>query len=103
MELKKSKRDGKKYVAKFENKNTHFGDDRYKDYVLMNDKNSKWYEPDKGVREKAKANYRRRHAKDNLNDPTSAGALSYWLLWNKPTLKASIHDFEKRFKIDINI
>ncbi len=100
-ELRKSKRENKKYVAYFENNTTHFGDDRYKDYVLMNTKNSKWYEPDKDVREKTKANYRGRHAKDNLNDPTSAGALSYYLLWNKPTLKASIRDFERRFKIDI--
>jgi len=101
MELRKSKRDGKKYVAKFENKTTHFGDDSYRDFILMNDRNSKFYEPIKAEREKVRANYRRRHAKDNLNDPTSAGALSYWLLWNKPTLKASIHDFERRFKIDI--
>ena len=68
-ELRKSKRENKKYVAYFENNTTHFGDDRYKDYVLMNTKNSKWYEPDKDVREKTKANYRGRHAKDNLTDP----------------------------------
>ncbi len=101
MELRKSKRENKKYVAYFENNTTHFGDDSYRDFILMNDRNSKFYEPSKAEREKVRANYRGRHAKDNLNDPTSAGALSYYLLWNKPTLKASIRDFEKRFKIDI--
>ena len=99
--LLKSKRENKKYVIKGDERTVHFGDDRYKDYVLMNDKNSKWYEPDKDVREKIKANYRRRHAKDNLTDPTSAGALAWFLIWNKPTLKASIRDYERRFKIDI--
>lgn len=101
MELRKSKRENKKYIAKFENNTTHFGDDSYRDFILMNDRNSKFYEPSKAEREKVRANYRGRHAKDNLNDPTSAGALSYYLLWNKPTLKASIRDFERRFKIDI--
>ncbi len=100
-ELRKSKRENKKYVAYFENNTTHFGDDSYRDFILMNDRNSKFYEPSKAEREKVRANYRGRHAKDNLNDPTSAGALSYYLLWNKPTLKASIRDFERRFKIDI--
>ena len=101
VELRKSKRGGKKYVMKFENKTTHFGDDSYRDYVLMNDRNSKFYEPSKEDRDKVRANYRRRHKGDNLNDPTSAGALSYYLLWGKPTLKASIRDYERRFKIDI--
>ena len=101
--LLKSKRENKKYVIKGDERTVHFGDDRYKDYVLMNDKNSKWYEPDKDAREKTKANYRSRHSKDDLKNPYSAGALSYYLLWNKPTLKASIRDYEKRFKMNIRI
>ena len=100
-ELRKSNRDGKKYVMKFEKKTTHFGDDSYRDFILMNDRNSKFYEPVEEEREKVRANYRRRHKGDNLKDATSAGALSYYLLWNEPTLKASIRDYERRFKIDI--
>jgi len=64
---------------------------------------SEFYEPDKEIREKTKANYRRRHAKDNLNDPTSAGALSYFLLWNKPKLKESIRDYETRFNLKVKL
>jgi len=42
--------------------------------------------------------YRQRHAKDlNTGDYTRAGFLSYYLLWNLPTLTASIADFRKRF------
>lgn len=102
-QLRKSRREHKKYVLKGDGITTHFGDSRYKDFVLMNTKGSKWYEPSKEEREKTRANYRRRHAKDNLDDPTSAGALSYYLLWNKPTLKASIQDYEKRFGIKVNV
>lgn len=101
--LRKSKAKNKKYAMRVDGKTTNFGDDRYRDYLLMNDKNSKFYEPNKEEREKVKASYRKRHEGDNLNDPTSAGALSYYLLWNKPTLVASIRDFVARFGVKINI
>ena len=43
-------------------------------------------------------NYRTRHAKDlRTGDPTRAGYLAYYLLWNKPTLTASIADYRRRF------
>jgi hypothetical protein len=34
---------------------------------------------------------------ENWKDPTSAGALSRWILWNKPTFKASLADYKRRF------
>jgi len=71
--------------------------------VLMNDRKSRFYEPNRDAREKRKANYRKRHSSDNLDNPFSAGALSYYLLWNKPTLKASIRDYENRFGLKIEI
>ena len=47
-----------------------------------------------------KQRYLDRHRKrENWNDPMTAGALSRWLLWNKPTLEGSIKDFKKRFKL----
>jgi len=50
--------------------------------------------------EEKKKNYLARHkVNENWNDPTTAGALSRWILWNKQTLKASIEDFKKRFKL----
>ena len=49
---------------------------------------------------KRKENYLERHrARENWNDPLTAGALSRWVLWNMPTLKASIADFKKRFNL----
>jgi hypothetical protein len=50
--------------------------------------------------EKRKQAYLARHKKDlQTNDPTRAGYLSYYLLWNKPTLKASIKDYKSRFNL----
>jgi len=44
--------------------------------------------------------YRDRHAKDlETNDPTRAGYLSYYVLWNLPSLSASIADYRKRFHL----
>ena len=47
---------------------------------------------------KHKKSYIARHsATENWKDERSAGALSRWILWNKPTLEASIADYKKRF------
>lgn len=48
-----------------------------------------------------RARYLQRHGKmgEDWNDPTTAGALSRWVLWNKKTLKASLADYRKRFKV----
>ena len=49
---------------------------------------------------KRKERYMKRHkVNENWNDPTTSGSLSRYILWNKPTLKASIEDYRKRFKI----
>lgn len=49
-----------------------------------------------------KKRYIARHSKNNQNwrNPMSAGALSRFILWNKPTLSASITDFKRRFKLN---
>ena len=101
MILRKSNRSNKKYVVKDEKRKVHFGDDRYRDFILMNDPKSKYYEPNKNERERVKKNYQRRHKGDNLENPFSAGALSYYLLWNKSSLRKSIQDYQNKFNIKI--
>jgi hypothetical protein len=50
--------------------------------------------------EDRKQNYLTRHkATEDWTNPLTPGALSRWILWNKPTLKESILDFKKRFKL----
>ena len=48
-----------------------------------------------------KQRYLKRHSGmgEHWNQPDTAGALSKWVLWNKPSLKASISDFKKRFHL----
>ena len=80
----------KKYMAIFmidDNlKITHFGDDRYEDFTMHRDT-------------KRKQRYINRHQHENWDNPTSAGTLSRFLLWNKSTLIESIKDFKKRFNL----
>lgn len=68
-------------------KTIQFGSKGMSDFTINKDK-------------ERKQRYLDRHRKrENWNDPMTAGALSRWLLWNKPTLESSIKDFKKRFKL----
>jgi Family of unknown function (DUF5754) len=53
----------------------------------------------KNVTRRARYLNRHRGMHENWNDPTTAGALSRWILWNKPTLRASIQDYKRRFNL----
>jgi hypothetical protein len=48
-----------------------------------------------------RARYLKRHSGmgESWNKPDTPGALSRWVLWNKKTLRGSIRDFKKRFKL----
>ena len=88
--FKKSTNPEKKYMAIFyENgkkiKTTHFGAAGMSDYTKHKDP-------------ARKQRYMNRHrATEDWSKPMSAGALSRFILWNKPSLKASISDYKKRF------
>ena len=93
VEIKPSTRKDKKYMAIFTDdegkkvKTTFFGSAGMSDFTKHKD-------------EARKKLYLDRHRKrENWNDYMSAGALSRWILWNLPTLKASIADYKKRFKL----
>lgn len=84
-----SKKFTKKYDAHFsDGTKTSFGASGYYDYTQP---------PHDKVKREA---YRRRHKDDlDTDDPTRAGFLSYYLLWNKPTLEASIQDYKRMFNM----
>jgi hypothetical protein len=48
-----------------------------------------------------KQRYLKRHAGmgEHWNKPDTAGALSKWVLWNKPSFRDSVTDFKKRFNL----
>jgi len=91
IQLLKSEVDGKKYTAVFFNKErkkiktTHFGSAGMSDFTKHKD-------------EERKERYIARHsANENWNDYMTAGSLSRWLLWNKPTISASYNSYIKKF------
>ena len=47
-----------------------------------------------------KQRYLARHApREDWDEPTTAGALARWILWNKETLRESVADYARRFDI----
>jgi len=91
--IKKSTNPKKKLMAVFSSKDssrtktTHFGAAGMSDFPTHKD-------------EERKQRYLTRHRKrENWSDPTSAGALSRWILWNKKTRQSSISDFKSRFNL----
>jgi hypothetical protein len=91
--IRKSHLPKKKYDAVFEYPDGHtktvaFGQRSYSDYTKHKDKTRK-------------KRYIQRHSGmgEHWNKPDTPGALSYWILWNKPSFHASVTDFRKRFKL----
>lgn len=92
--LSRSTDPDKKYMAKFEvdgrERTTHFGQAGAKDYTTHS----------KMDREARKRSYDARHRPtEDWSDPTSAGALAKFILWNKPTISASLADYKRRFNL----
>ena len=97
VEIKRSSNPEKKLMAVFEDKDgkkiktTHFGQRGASDYTKHGEK-------------ERMQRYLERHGggtttstKENWKDPTTAGALSRWVLWNKPSLSGSFSNFKSRF------
>jgi len=83
--IKPSTNSDKKLMATFSNGRTiHFGAKGLKDFTIYS-------KGDKDVAKQKKDAYIARHkVNENWNDPTTAGALSRWILWNLPTKEASM-------------
>jgi len=88
----KSNKLHKKYDVINENgKVLSFGDNRYSDYTKHKDA-------------RRKDLYIGRHVKrEDWENLDKAGTWSRYILWNKPTLKASIKNMEKLFNIKIKL
>jgi hypothetical protein len=90
--LRRSRNPEKKWDAVFEKEGKEkvvaFGARGYSDFTKHKDVTRK-------------ARYIKRHSGmgEHWNKPDTPGALSRWILWNKPSLKGSLRDFRKRFDI----
>ena len=88
VKIVKSPKPEKKYRAHFsDGTHTDFGARGMSDFTKHKD-------PER------KKRYMSRHrSRENWNSPKTPGALSRWVLWNKNTLKKSIADYKKKFKL----
>ena len=89
--IKPSQKATKKYDAIFnvdgKSKTVSFGAKGYSDFTIHKD-------------EERKKRYMIRHkTTEDWNDPLTPGALSRWVLWNKPSLRDSISDFKRKFNL----
>mgnify|MGYP003654039503 FL=1 len=104
VEILKSSNPKKKYMAIFiydnkgkkAKKTIHFGSAPNKDYTIY------FKEDGKKKADERKSLYYARHKKrEDWTKPMSAGTLSKYILWNKPTVKASITNYIKKFKLKL--
>ena len=87
----KSKQKNKKYAVKVDDKTINFGAEGYEDYTTHKNADRK-------------GRYEARHK--DAEDWTKKGLKTpgFWakhILWNKPSLEASINDTEKKFGLKI--
>ena len=89
--LRKSKRKGKRFEIDMIDHSHHFGSDVGKTYI-------------DGRTDKERAAWIARHQNDKGWDSKHSGIYhSKNLLWNKPTLKESIKDYEKKHGVKIKL
>lgn len=75
-------KDGKKHEKK-----VSFGAAGYSDYTQHKDK-------------QRRENYRSRHKNDNIQNPLSPGALSWYILWgNSTSIKENIKAYRSKFNV----
>ena len=89
--LQKSKNPAKKYAVTIGRKTINFGAKGYSDYTIHKDRSRmRRYE----TRHRSRETWSKSGVK-------TAGFWSKWILWNKPSLNASISDTRRRFGLKI--
>lgn len=91
--IKKSHRPDKKWDAVFlrpdgTEKVQPFGQRGYSDFTKHKNATRK---------QRYIARHKRMH--EDWSDPTRAGTLSRFILWNKPTLRASVRSYRRMFRV----
>ena len=77
-------------------KTIHFGSAPNKDYTIYYKEDGK-----KKANERKSLYYARHIKREDWTKPMTAGTLSKYILWNKPTIKASISDYIKKFNLKL--
>lgn len=90
--IRRSHKQEKKWDAVFDKdgreKVVSFGQRGYSDFTKHKDRTRR-------------SRYIKRHSGmgESWNKADTPGALSRWILWNKPSLKSSIADFKRKFNL----
>lgn len=79
----------------------HFGGRGNADYTLIHKRSSPHYMPNSQDRQRKRRAYLARHSKngENWRNPASPGALSRWILWEKPSMTSAIANYKRKFKL----
>lgn len=96
MAVRPSPRRDKKLVAIFDvggrPRSVHFGARGYGDYTTY------WKASPKLARQKREQYIQRHGATETWSDPTTPATLSRYILWERPTVKAAVAAFRRRFR-----
>ena len=76
-------------------KTIYFGAAGYKDFILY------YLNDGRKIANQRKGLYLARHKNEDWSKPFSAGTLSRYILWGKPTLKESINNYVRKFKLKL--
>ena len=91
VKIVKSPKHEKKYRA-------HFSDGTHTDFGAKGMQNYGGVGKERHLDKERKKRYISRHkSRENWNSPKTPGALSRWILWNKPSFRESLADFKRRF------
>lgn len=78
----------------------YFSDGTHTDFGAKGMQNYGGVGKERHLDKERKKRYLSRHrSRENWNSPKTPGSLSRWVLWNQDTLKKSIADYKKRFKL----
>lgn len=94
--LTNSDRKGKRYMVIVDGKKIHFSSSEHENYTMHKDNERKQRYIKRHIKEKK----RWHHLKVNLMHPSY---WSRWVSWNRPTIRDSVRDIEKKQKLDIII
>ncbi len=98
LKIVKSPKKEKKLMAVFDlgkgkTKTVHFGAKTYGDYTIYHKKDPKL------AYEKRKQYIARHSAAESWRSPTTPATLSRYVLWEKPSVRAAISAYRKRFNV----
>ena len=85
-----------KYTAIFDvdgrKRTTHFGASGMMDFI-------KYSKENKEVAAERRRAYLSRHGNESWTDPTKAGTLSRYILWEYPSLTRAISEYKKKYNL----